>query len=135
MRKRQRAITLKRKLKRQFCLGRQYKTTFKDIKKYFKAFNAVIFDRELFPFGLVEIINLSRHICIGQVVTMDWIRRGTRLYKLEMEPSYKSRKDFLDTLVHEMVHLFQMLNKGDNGGHNDMFWSFQDKVEYIGLRL
>ena len=66
---------------------------------------------------------------------MEWKRRGTRLYKLEMEPSYKSRKDFLDTLVHEMVHLFQMQNKGDNGGHNDMFWSFQDKVEYIGLRL
>ena len=135
MRKRQRAITLKRKLKRQFCLGRQYKTTFKDIKKYFKAFNAVIFDRELSPFGQVEIKNLSRQNCIGQVVTMEWKRRGTRLYKLEMEPSYKSRKDFLDTLVHEMVHLFQMQNKGNNGGHNDMFWSFQDKVEYIGLRL
>ena len=135
MRKRQRVIKLKRKLKRQFCLGRQYKTTYKDIKKYFKAFNAVIFDRELSPFGQVEIKDLDRQKCIGQVVTLEWKRKGTRLYKLEMEPSYKSRKDFLDTLVHEMVHLFQMQNKVDSGRHNDMFWSFQDKVEYIGLRL
>ena len=52
-----------------------------------------------------------------------------------MLPSYKTKKDFLDTLIHEMVHLFQMQNKGNSGGHNEMFWSFQDKVENLGLRL
>ena len=133
--KHQKVVSLKRKLKREFALGRQYKSTYKDIKKYFKLFNEIIFGRELSPFGQVEIKDLTRQRCIGQVVTLDWKRKGTRLYKLEMLPSYKTKKDFLDTLIHEMVHLFQMQNKGNSGGHNEMFWSFQDKVENLGLRL
>ena len=40
-------------------------------------------------------------------------RENTRIYKLEMLPSYPTKKDFLDTLVHEMVHLYQMQNLGD----------------------
>ena len=94
MRKRQRVIKLKRKLKRQFCLGRQYKTTYKDIKKYFKAFNAVIFDRELSPFGQVEIKDLDRQKCIGQVVTLEWKRKGTRLYKWKWNHHIKAGKIF-----------------------------------------
>ena len=133
--KHQKVVSLKRKLKREFALGRQYKSTYKDIKKYFKLFNEIIFGRELSPFGQVEIKDLTRQRCIGQVVTLEWKRKGTRLYKLEMLPSYKTKKDFLDTLIHEMVHLFQMQNKGNSGGHNEMFWSFQDKVQNLGLRL
>ena len=133
--KHQKVVSLKSKLKREFALGRQYKSTYKDIKKYFKLFNEIIFGRELSPFGQVEIKDLTRQRCIGQVVTLEWKRKGTRLYKLEMLPSYKTKKDFLDTLIHEMVHLFQMQNKGNSGGHNEMFWSFQDKVENLGLRL
>ena len=133
--KHQKVVSLKRKLKREFALGRQYKSTYKDIKKYFKLFNEIIFGRELSPFGQVEIKDLTRQRCIGQVVTLEWKRKGTRLYKLEMLPSYKTKKDFLDTLIHEMVHLFQMQNKGNSGGHNEMFWSFQDTVENLGLRL
>ena len=133
--KHQKVVSLKRKLKREFALGRQYKSTYKDIKKYFKLFNEIIFGRELSPFGQVEIKDLTRQRCIGQVVTLEWKRKGTRLYKLEMLPSYKTKKDFLDTLIQEMVHLFQMQNKGNSGGHNEMFWSFQDKVENLGLRL
>ena len=133
--KHQKVVSLKRKLKREFALGRQYKSTYKDIKKYFKLFNEIIFGRELSPFCQVEIKDLTRQRCIGQVVTLEWKRKGTRLYKLEMLPSYKTKKDFLDTLIHEMVHLVQMQNKGNSGGHNEMFWSFQDKVENLGLRL
>ena len=52
-----------------------------------------------------------------------------------MLPEYKTKRDFLDTLVHEMVHLYQMQNLGDTGAHNDLFWSFEPRVEKIGLRL
>ena len=82
-----------------------------------------------------EIKELKWQKCIGQVVVLEWKRAGTRLYKLEMLPSYPNKKDFLDTLVHEMVHLYQMQNLGDTGNHNDLFWSFEPKVNYIGLRL
>ena len=52
-----------------------------------------------------------------------------------MQPVYKSKKDFVDTLGHEMVHLYQMANKGDSGNHNKLFYSFEPKLKSIGLRL
>ena len=129
------ALKLKRKLKRELSGKRKYITTYKDIKTYFKLFNSALFDNKLSPFGQVEIKDLKRQKCIGQVVVLEWKRAGTRLYKLEMLPSYPNKKDFLDTLIHEMVHLYQMQNLGDTGNHNDLFWSFQPKVSYIGLQL
>ena len=128
-------LKLKRKLKKEFMSNRRYATTYKDIKKYFRMFNAAIFDSKLSPFGKIEIKNLAREKCIGQVVTFEWKRKGTRLYKLEMLPKYPNKKDFLDTLVHEMVHLYQMQNLGDTGNHNDLFWSFEPKVNYVCLQL
>ena len=129
------ALKLKRKLKRELSGKRKYITTYKYIKTYFKLFNSALFDSKLSPFGQVEIKDLKRQKCIGQVVVLEWKRAGTRLYKLEMLPSYPNKKDFLDTLVHEMVHLYQMQNLGDTGNHNDLFWSYEPKVNYIGLRL
>ena len=129
------ALKLKRKLKRELSGKRKYLTTYKDIKTYFKLFNSALFDSKLSPFGQVEIKDLKRQKCIGQVVVLEWKRAGTRLYKLEMLPSYPDKKDFLDTLAHEMVHLYQMQNLGDTGNHNDLFWSFEPKINYVGLRL
>ena len=126
---------LKQKIKRQYSIAKKYKTTYKDIKKYFKQLNSYIFNNKLSPFGDVQIKDLTRDKCIGQVVTLEWRRKGTRLYKLEMLPEYKTKRDFLDTLIHEMVHLYQMQNLGDSGAHNDLFWSFEPRVEKIGLRL
>ena len=62
-------------------------------------------------------------------------KENTRLYKLEMLPTYPDKRDFMDTLVHEMVHLYQMQNLGDTGNHNDVFWSFSPKVNFVGLQL
>jgi hypothetical protein len=133
--RKKKAIKLKKKLKREFSLKRKYKTTYKDIRIWFKQFNDTVFEGKLSPFGQVEIKDLAREKCIGQVVTLEWKRKGTRLFRLEMLPDYPEKKDFLDTLVHEMVHLYQMQNLGDTGNHNDLFWSFEPKVNYVGLRL
>ncbi len=133
--KKSKALKLKRKLIRELSGKRKYISTYKDIKTYFKLFNSALFDSKLSPFGQVEIKDLKRQKCIGQVVVLEWKRAGTRLYKLEMLPSYPNKKDFLDTLIHEMVHLYQMQNLGDTGNHNDLFWSFEPKVNNIGLRL
>ena len=130
-----RKLKLKRRLKKEFSSKRKYKTTYKDIKTYFRMFNSALFESKLSPFGQIQIKDLAREKCIGQVVTLEWKRKGTRLFKLEMLPSYPNKKDFLDTLVHEMVHLYQMQNLGDSGTHNDLFWSFEGKVNSVGLTL
>jgi len=52
-----------------------------------------------------------------------------------MLPEYHNKKEFVDTLGHEMVHLYQMANVGDTGNHNKLFYSFRPKLNEIGLDL
>ena len=130
------ALKLKRKLIRELSGKRKYISTYKDIKTYFKLFNSALFDSKLSPFGQVEIKDLKRQKCIGQVVVLEWKRAGTRLYKLEMLPSYPNKKDFLDTLVHEMVHLYQMqVWKDPYSNHNAHFYSWRNYFKQHGLKL
>jgi len=116
---------------------RKYKTTYKDIKKYFKIINEAVFENKLTPFNDVKIKEIRDKglKCYGQVVILEWKRKGTRVYNLEMLPYYKDIRDFMDTLGHEMVHLYQMSNLGDTGNHNKLFYSFRPKLNSIGLDL
>ena len=113
----------------------RYVTTYKDIKKYFNFFNENIFDGELEPFNDIQIKELKYQKCVGQVIITDWKRKGTKVYELEMNQKYDTKKDFLDTLVHEMVHLYQMTILKDTGNHNKTFYSFRPVVESMGLEL
>jgi hypothetical protein len=72
---------------------------------------------------------------MGQVVMFEYKGKGTRVYKLEMDKQYDSKRDFLDTLAHEMIHLYQFTQVNDNGAHNKLFYSFKPKLKYVGLKL
>ena len=117
---------------------RKYKTTFKDIKKFFKLINKHVFDGKLSPFNDIKIKQIKDREyprVWGQVVINDQERKGTRNFVLEMIPNYKNKQEFVDTLAHEMIHLFQMSNLGDTGNHNDMFYSYRPKLNAIGLDI
>jgi len=128
-------LKIKKKLSKELSIKRKYKTTYVDINKYFKLINQAVFDNKLSPFNDIEIKDLTRQQCVGQVIILEWKRKGTRVYKLEMLPEYKDKKEFVDTLGHEMVHLYQMANLGDTGNHNKLFYSFGPKLQEIGLQL
>jgi len=128
-------LKIKKKLSKELSVKRKYKTTYADINKYFKLINQAVFDNKLSPFNDIEIKDLTRQKCVGQVIILEWKRKGTRVYKLEMLPEYKDKKDFVDTLGHEMVHLYQMANLGDTGNHNKLFYSFGPRLQEIGLQL
>lgn len=96
--------------------------------------NLGIFNNKLSTFNQIEIKELKYSRCMGQVIQFEWKRKGTKLYKLEMDKQYDNKKDFLETLAHEMVHLYQFLNN-DTGNHNKLFYSFAPKLKYIGLKL
>lgn len=130
-------LKVKKLLRRELSVKSQYKTTYKDIKKYFKIINAAVFENKLSPFNRIEIkeIRDKKKYCYGYVEVLEWQRKGTRVYRLQMQPHYKTKRDFVDTLGHEMVHLYQMANLGDSGNHNKLFYSFEPKMEAIGLRL
>ena len=52
-------MRVKKVLKRELASNRKYKTTYKDIKKYFRILNNVIFENKLSPFGQIQIKNLD----------------------------------------------------------------------------
>ena len=130
---------VKKILKRELASRNKYKTTYKDIKKFFNMINKAIFKNKLSPFNEIKIKKIykdeSKKFCYGLVEIIERKRKGTRSYSLEMLPSYRNKKEFVDTLGHEMVHLYQMANKGDTGNHNKLFYSFRPKLNTIGLDL
>ena len=128
---------VKRILKRELSKRTKYKTTYKDIKYYFTIINKVVFKNKLSPFNEILIKNIRdpKITCMGQVVAWEWKRKGTIQFHLEMLPYYRDKRDFVDTLGHEMVHLYQMANIGDTGNHNKIFYSFRPKLNKIGLDL
>ena len=131
----QKVLTVKKKLKPLLSSKSKYKTTYKDIKKFFKMLNLGIFNNKLSPFNDIEIKELKYQKCMGQVVMFEYKGKGTRGYKLEMDKHYDSKRDFLDTLAHEMVHLYQFTHLNDSGNHNKSFYSFRPKLKYVGLKL
>lgn len=113
--------------------SRKYKTTYKDIKKYFNLINDSMFYGQLSPFNDINIRNLIRQKCYGQVWIKDNKQKGTRWYLLEMSDYYKNKEEFLNTLGHEMIHLWQMQNCGDTGNHNALFYYHKKQLKQIGL--
>ena len=131
----QKVLTVKKKLKPLLSSKEKYKTTYKDIKNFFKMLNLGIFNNKLIPFNDIEIKELKYQRCMGQVIQLDFKRKGTRVHKLEMDIKYDNKKDFLETLAHEMVHLYQFTQINDNGAHNKLFYSFKPKLKSVGLKL
>ena len=130
---------VKKVLKRELASNRKYKTTYKDIKKYFNVINKALFKNILQPFNDIQIKKIykdeTKKFCYGQVTTWVWERKGTQQFWLEMLPTYRNKKEFVETLAHEMIHLWQMNHKGDTGNHNKLFYSFRPKLNKLGLDL
>ena len=100
---------VKKVLKRELASNRKYKTTYKDIKKYFNVINKALFKNILQPFNDIQIKKIykdeTKKFCYGQVTTWVWERKGTQQFWLEMLPTYRNKKEFVETLAHEMIHL------------------------------
>ena len=130
---------VKKVLKRELASNRKYKTTYKDVKKYFNVLNKALFKNILQPFNDIQIKKIykdeTKKFCYGQVTTWVWERKGTQQFWLEMLPTYRNKKEFVETLAHEMIHLWQMNIKGDTGNHNKIFYSFRPKLNKLGLDL
>ena len=57
-------------------------------------------------------------------------------YRIELHNRYPTWKDFIETLAHEMVHLYQMqVWKDPYSNHNANFYSWRNKFKQHGLRL
>lgn len=124
-----------------------YKPTLPVAQSWFRTLN-----RGLFKGRLVEpdmVIKRLAHDW-GRCI-VDWdnrkCRRGTYnqniipyhvplYFRIELHVKFKSWKDFIETLAHEMVHLYQMqIAKDPYSNHNHNFYGFRTKFKNLGLRL
>lgn len=57
-------------------------------------------------------------------------------FAIEIHTKYPTFRDFIETLAHEMVHLYQMtVMKDPYSNHNANFYSFKNKFRSAGLTL
>ena len=127
-------IRVKKKILKETELSdKKYTATYKDIKKYFKYFNKILFNDKLHSFNDIQIKRLVK--ASGQCVENISHSKGTSFFVLEMMPKYRNKTEFLNTLSHEMVHFWQQTVMNDNGNHNKLFFSFKPKFKKLNLTL
>jgi hypothetical protein len=57
-------------------------------------------------------------------------------YYIELHQKFPTWKDFIETLAHEQVHLYQMTwLKDPYSNHNDNFYAWRNKFNSLGLNL
>ena len=57
-------------------------------------------------------------------------------YYIQLHSKFPNWRDFIETLAHEMVHLYQMsIIKDPYSNHNANFYAFQNKFKRVGLSL
>ena len=115
---------------------------------WFRKLNTMLFDNKLRGV-VIHIKNL--HHDWGRCVA-DWDNRHCRkgtfdqrvipyhktevFYRIELHAKFPKWKDFIETLAHEMVHLYQMqVLKDPYSNHNENFYAFRNKIKSCGLRL
>ena len=115
---------------------------------WFRKLNQMLFDNRLRG---VEIRIKKLHHHWGRCVA-DWDNRHCRkgtfnqriipyhktdvFYRIELHAKFPKWKDFIETLAHEMVHLYQMqVLKDPYSNHNENFYAFRNKFTAVGLRL
>ena len=115
---------------------------------WFRKLNQMLFDNRLRG---VEIRIKKLHHDWGRCVA-DWDNRHCRkgtfnqriipyhktdvFYRNELHAKFPKWKDFIETLAHEMVHLYQMqVLKDPYSNHNENFYAFRNKFTAVGLRL
>jgi len=130
---RKKALRLKRKIKIATMNDQgPYRTTKKEINFWFNYINNQMFDNRLPHFDRIVVKKWLKE-AIGQVVS--YPDKNPTRFDLEMLKKYSSKKEFIDTLAHEMVHLYQMYCRKDTGAHNKLFYSFKPKFKFLGLEL
>jgi hypothetical protein len=125
-----------------------YKPTPLSTAHWYRKLNQMLFNNKL---SGCEIQIRKLHNDWGRCVA-DWDNRKCRkgtfnqrvipydkcdvFYRIELHCKFPKWKDFIETLAHEMVHLYQMtVIKDPYSNHNQNFYAFVPKFKAFGLRL
>jgi hypothetical protein len=126
---------------------KKFTPTIEQCHSWFRILNRGMFGSNL----IVPEFNVRRMIYDWGLCVADWDNRKCRAgrfnqkvipyhvpikYKIELHNKYPTWKDFIETLAHEMVHLYQMqVWKDPYSNHNSHFYSWRSYFKLHGLRL
>ena len=131
--RRKRALKLRRKIQVETLNDKgPYLTNRHAIDLWFRYINRAVFDNQLPNFHKILIKKWLKR-AMGQVCA--YPDKNPKRFELEMLKKYRTKRDFIETLAHEMIHLYQFALKKDPGNHNSMFYSFRSRFKFIGLGL
>jgi len=142
--------TLKLRVKRALARRKNIKhftPTVEQCQSWFRILNRGMFGRNLTePTLVVRRMIYDWGLCIA-----DWDNRKCRKgtfdqrvipyhvpinYRIELHNKFPRWKDFIETLAHEMVHLYQMqVWKDPYSNHNSNFYSWKNYFKQHNLRL
>ena len=131
--RRKKALKLRHKIVKETLNHKgPYLTNRRAIDLWFRYINRAVFNNELPNFDKIIIKKWLKR-AMGQVCA--YPDKDPKRFELEMLRKYNSKRDFIETLAHEMIHLYQFALKKDTGNHNSMFYSFRSRFKFIGLGL
>ena len=131
--RRKKALKLRRKIVEETLNHKgPYITSRRAIDLWFRYINKAVFNNELPNFHKITIKKWLKR-AMGQVCA--YPDRNPTRFELEMLRKYHTKRDFIETLAHEMIHLYQFALKKDTGNHNSIFYSFRPRFKFIGLGL
>ena len=131
--RRKKAIKLRRKIVEETLNHKgPYITSRRAIDLWFRYINKAVFNNELPDFHKITIKKWLKR-AMGQVCA--YPDKNPTRFELEMLKKYHNKRDFIETLAHEMIHLYQFALKKDTGNHNGIFYSFRPRFKFIGLGL
>ena len=142
--------TLKLRVKRALARRKNVKhftPTVEQCQSWFRTLNRGMFGGNLTePTLIVRRMLNDWGLCIA-----DWDNRKCRKgtfnqkvipyhvpidYRIELHNKFPRWKDFIETLAHEMIHLYQMqVWKDPYSNHNSNFYSWRKYLKSHGLRL
>ncbi len=111
-----------------------YRPTLPVAQSWFRTLNRGLFNGRLVePVMCVKRLAHDWGRCIARVIPY---KKADIEYTIELHSKYPKWKDFIETLAHEMVHLYQMQVMEDPySNHNDNFYGFKTKFKRLGLKL
>ena len=144
--------TLKLRVKKALARRKNVKhftPTVEQCQSWFRILNRGMFGRNLTEPTLI----VRRMIYDWGLCVVDWDNRKCRKgtfnqsvipyhlgdnlsYRIELHNKFPRWKDFIETLAHEMVHLYQMqVWKDPYSNHNEYFYSWRNYFRQHNLRL
>ncbi len=126
---------------------KHFTPTVEQCQSWFRILNRGMFGRNLVePTLVVRRMIYDWGLCIA-----DWDNRKCRKgtfnqkvipyhvpidYRIELHNKFPRWKDFIETLAHEMIHLYQMqVWKDPYSNHNSNFYSWKNYLKQHNLRL